>query len=159
MGHIRKNEVPDDHLSKHEYEYYKKKFSNSLKQLITNQIDNYSSNEQPSDKQQLITKVSKPIQQSGITNLKEKLIASNERKIILESQEAKFKYTIKNLKDTIKDFEATINVLRNNEINLKAQYKKLSKELTLLKNKNEESENRKKQLENKINKKLKIMIS
>ncbi|CAG8755007.1 25958_t:CDS:2 [Gigaspora margarita] len=81
--------------------------------------------------------------EKDITNLKEKHIASNKRKFILESQETKFKYTIKNLKDTIKDFEATINDLRNNEINLKVQYKELSKELILLKNKNKKSENRK----------------
>ncbi|CAG8606851.1 46491_t:CDS:2 [Gigaspora margarita] len=81
--------------------------------------------------------------EKDITNLKEKYIASSERKIILESQETEYKYTIKNLEDTIKDFEATINDLRNNELNLKKQYKELLRELTLLKNKNEESENRK----------------
>ncbi|CAG8856825.1 13055_t:CDS:2, partial [Gigaspora margarita] len=86
------------------------------------------------------------------TNLKEKNAASNERKIFLESQGTEFKYIIKTLEDTIKGFEATIKDLRNNEITLKAQHKELVKELTLLKNKNEDAENRKKQLENKINK-------
>ncbi|CAG8586792.1 2537_t:CDS:2 [Dentiscutata erythropus] len=181
MGRIRKNEVSDDYLSKHEYEDYKKKFPDSLKQgvpfsnqwkihgelgkikeenkfttaffkaaqIYANTPDSSSSSsrfrrssinsEEFDNDLDLTASSSTPQNQITID-----LVASNERKIILESQETEFKYTIKNLKDTIKDFEATINVLRNNEINLKVQYKELSRELTLLKNKNEESENRKK---------------
>ncbi|CAG8727903.1 22739_t:CDS:2, partial [Racocetra persica] len=87
-----------------------------------------------------------------ITNLKEKNATSNERKTFLELQGTELKNTIKTLEDTIKSFEATIKDLGNNELNLKAQHKELLRELTLLKNKNEEAENRKEQLENQISK-------
>ncbi|CAG8459678.1 35495_t:CDS:2 [Gigaspora margarita] len=60
---------------------------------------------------------------------------------------------LKRLELNVEDsFEATIKGLRNNEINFKAQHKELLSELTSLKNKNEEAENRKKQLENQIKK-------